>query len=431
MVRGEPDAPGRRRLFRGAAMAVAAFAASLLAVEGVARIVLGERFAPGIVTDVPMSACVVEDPRLGWRCRPNLRARVVGPSLECPVFRYSFATNRRGLRDADHPYERTEGTIRIACLGDSFAWGWGVDDGEAFPDRLEALLSPSVEVVSLGVPGYSTDQELLHFLEEGRRYRPDLVLLAYVLNDAEGNLLPVNYGLRKPVLARAEGGWRFALPGVGGSNSSPGGWKLWLSSRSALFQAVRAPVVSGEVSCGALRGVPREELARAFRETEYPVYSPREIDSRTRAVSDEASPTYALLARLRAACDEAGARLLAFTLPHLHDQYLQVPRLPSSAKAKAAIRSGVPFETDLTERLREAGSRIGFQTLSVDHALLDATRRGRNLNVGDGHLNSEGHAVVAEDLARKLRPILGEILKGSPLSRAPDQRGARTRSSTQ
>src|SRR5207244_3784662 len=45
-----------------------------------------------------------------------------------------------------------------------------------------------VEVVSAGVSGYGTASELLYFEREGKRYQPDLVVLAfYPGNDVKNN----------------------------------------------------------------------------------------------------------------------------------------------------------------------------------------------------------------------------------------------------
>jgi lysophospholipase L1-like esterase len=53
---------------------------------------------------------------------------------------------------------------RILVTGDSFAFGWGVREGESFPRRLEAMLRERfpgrrIEVVNAGIPGYSLYQQ--------------------------------------------------------------------------------------------------------------------------------------------------------------------------------------------------------------------------------------------------------------------------------
>ena len=48
--------------------------------------------------------------------------------------------NSNGHRDDDMPVAKPAGERRILVLGDSVTFGWGVDQGEDFPARLEALL---------------------------------------------------------------------------------------------------------------------------------------------------------------------------------------------------------------------------------------------------------------------------------------------------
>lgn len=73
-------------------------------------------------------------------------------------------------------------------LGDSYTFGWGVAEAEPYPQRAEALLRERglhAEVINAGVPGYNTEQEAFLLDELMPRYRPDMVVLGYVMNDAE------------------------------------------------------------------------------------------------------------------------------------------------------------------------------------------------------------------------------------------------------
>jgi len=71
-------------------------------------------------------------------------------------------------------------------LGDSLVWSGETRSGALYTEVLEdelATVSSPVEVVNAGVPGYTTWQEL-EFLERyGLDMEPDLVVLAFVLND--------------------------------------------------------------------------------------------------------------------------------------------------------------------------------------------------------------------------------------------------------
>lgn len=93
--------------------------------------------------------------------------------------------NALGFRDRDHALAKSPGTFRVAIIGDSIALGQGVRADEAFARVLEARLRRSgidAEVVLFAVTGYSTAQEF-SLLDTAFRYRPDLVVWAYALND--------------------------------------------------------------------------------------------------------------------------------------------------------------------------------------------------------------------------------------------------------
>lgn len=120
------------------------------------------------------------DPHLGWAHQPGQEG-----IFETKQFRTYVHINQKGLRDYEHSYERTSDTRRILVLGDSFAWGYGVEESQRFSQLLETSLG--VEVINAGVSGYSTDQELLWFRSEGIKYDTDLVILVFTGNDIGDN----------------------------------------------------------------------------------------------------------------------------------------------------------------------------------------------------------------------------------------------------
>src|SRR5215468_10348006 len=122
---------------------------------------------------------VAADPLIGHEHAPNRQARLMG---------VDFRTNSKGLRDREMSYERVPGKLRIAMLGDSLVVGWGVPFDDTFSKRIERLYAQAgvdAEVINLGVGNYNTVQEVQAFLTAGQRYRPDIVVLNYFVNDAE------------------------------------------------------------------------------------------------------------------------------------------------------------------------------------------------------------------------------------------------------
>ena len=120
------------------------------------------------------------DALLGWAHQPGQEG-----IFETPQFRTVVRINEKGLRDREHSYERQNDTERVLVLGDSFAWGYGVEESERFSQRLEDALD--IEVINAGVSGYSTDQELLWYRNEGIKYETDLVILVIAGNDVGDN----------------------------------------------------------------------------------------------------------------------------------------------------------------------------------------------------------------------------------------------------
>ncbi len=99
-------------------------------------------------------------------------------------------TNSFGMRGKETTEEKPAGVFRIAVLGDSWAFGWGVGDGEEFPAVLQSLQHAGqngdrVEVLNFSVSDYNTLQELAVLKRKALRFHPDLVLVAYNVNDVE------------------------------------------------------------------------------------------------------------------------------------------------------------------------------------------------------------------------------------------------------
>lgn len=79
---------------------------------------------------------------------------------------------------------------RLLVLGDSFVAGAGVSSlDERFPSVLADSLRTDLEVAIFATAGWGTDQELLAFVQKGKAWRPDLVVLAFCANNDISNNL--------------------------------------------------------------------------------------------------------------------------------------------------------------------------------------------------------------------------------------------------
>jgi lysophospholipase L1-like esterase len=112
--------------------------------------------------------------------------------------KWSYAINSSGFRGPEFS-DKGLGSKKIAYLGDSFTFGWGVEQHEVYPSYLEHELETApynlkINTFNFGVPGYNTTQEYYQLKSIVANYRPDMVILGFVLNDAE----PQMNVIRKP-----------------------------------------------------------------------------------------------------------------------------------------------------------------------------------------------------------------------------------------
>ncbi len=112
--------------------------------------------------------------------------------------------NSLGCRDREWRTEKAPGGRRIAFIGDSFAYGWGIEDvADRFTERLQARFDRdrpgAVEVMNVSKPGWGTDGQLPAIASMVDAYAADEIVLCYVPNDIE-RLIPVtpDFNPRQP-----------------------------------------------------------------------------------------------------------------------------------------------------------------------------------------------------------------------------------------
>lgn len=358
--------PAARRIVLVVA-SVVFLSVALLCVEIFARIALPYKnplrifVKPIVVENMQRSmAPVVEfDAELSYRLRPGIR----GGSLAATMFN----SNKDGMRRDGEIGSKPANGIRVMCVGDSCTFGFGVpfySKGGAAPDpahkpyavQLEDLLRASfpgrtVEVINVGVPGYSSSHGVTVIDRNLPKYDADIVTAMFFNND-------------------------IVDPGSSGRAAKPGGLQIALRKLSARSQFVTHLIEWSNRSNGRpkLQGfgsanTPLEDYVTNFD-------------------------------TMRALCAKRGAEFVVINpfnqnFPE-NDPWIPAHRITEFREAlKAYVRAAnLPF-LDIPE-LTEAGFPAN-----------------KDLFIERVHPNTDGHTIVAKRLHDLLKPIIVNRISAS------------------
>lgn len=103
----------------------------------------------------PLNGFHEGDPVLGWRGKRGIERRFRTTEFDVVV-----RHDEDGFREAS-PRRPRHAKRNLLVLGDSLAWGWGVEQGELFTDVLQRKLGSDTAVFNRAVNAYSTGQEYL------------------------------------------------------------------------------------------------------------------------------------------------------------------------------------------------------------------------------------------------------------------------------
>ena len=119
------------------------------------------------------------DPVLRYRHRPNSQAESQQSEGKPSIF---VTINSLGFRSPERPAAKPPGVFRVVCAGGSNVFGFGVDDSESWPARLEAELRArtgrEIEVWNAGTNAYVGAQMAIVLGEAVQKIDPDLAIIA-------------------------------------------------------------------------------------------------------------------------------------------------------------------------------------------------------------------------------------------------------------
>jgi hypothetical protein len=281
-----------------------------------------------------------------------------------------YRTNAQGLRD-DRTYnkEKSPGTTRILIVGDSFAQGVATNYAEIWPVVFEkelAKIGYKVDVIKAGVFGYDTRHEIIYLKRLLPNYRPDIVVLAFLLNDLFTN---------RPLTAHTS------------------------ASRTALQEAeqVRADLTAQKLDTLHLLTLAKKLLfkrdvlyTKIYLESQRGTY----FDPQSAALRRQLDITKELLLEGSTYAATNGSKFVVLSIP----QAFQVINTDKSIDVSLVDKELGPFA-------HKAGF-LWFSSLPVFLASYAQDQADLHYRL-DGHLNTIGNRLVGEFLAAKFAASFG------------------------
>ncbi|MDH4043799.1 MAG: SGNH/GDSL hydrolase family protein [Gemmatimonadota bacterium] len=396
-------------------LAVAVLLASLAVAEVALRLVF-----PGPQPEAASPGYFQHDTLLGWSKRPGAEAQI-----ETSEYSVRLQINGQGLRGPEYALEKPAGARRVLVLGDSFVEGYTVQAAETVTQVLESLLIQQtglpVEALNAGTAGYSTDQELLYYERDGRRFGADVTVLCVYVNDIWFNgrgsywrgykphfvLTDSGLSLRGvPVPVRDTLANPFEVEGGRGLVGMVRRTDAWLGMRSTGYRLLRttvrdSPALSGLSIRLGFGAVPGE-------------FRPWQVDAEG-DLQLAWTVTGELLTALRAHVERDGGRLLVFWIPSRPVVYPEDWRQTSR---KYAMGAGWNPEQDGVV-LKGICAARGLDCIIEPDAFrvkaAELAPLGRHLYFPrDGHWTADGHRLAAELIAARIAPYLNTDAESTP-----------------
>ena len=319
---------------------------------------------------------VVTHPELGVIPRPGQTGTVRLPG----IYTYRFSHDARGFRTTPASGDTT--APQVMLLGDSFAYGMGVDDDETVANALASGLAgrgTPAEVVNAARIGAGPGYALRLLRTRGRLWRPDVVAYLFYVNDY-GNLQHATY---------------FDVDSTGALTAvPPRDGPRQLKTRLSSIPGARTLQAHSHVA-GLVRRIAVSSLGDTGPE-------PSLYDLDTLSAPIAYSEPYrqwladAYLAALQAEVESRGARFLAFYLP-------------SAAEVAALRRTGEPTEDETA--FLDVLTRHGIDGLAFTAPLAARPEPIAALYYPEIHWRPLGHRVAAQAM---LDPIQAALCVRSP-----------------
>lgn len=305
------------------------------------------------------------DPDIGWINREGAEGED-NPPTGIPA--YKVRINSLGYRGREVPVSKPIGTRRIAFIGDSNTFGYGVQEPRRFSDILAGTAPAKTEILNLGVFGYGTDQEAIFLEKSVLRFTPDMVVLAVSAGDLSDVMSSVNAGAAKPFCRIIDG--KFTINNIPVPPSSPLLTNRSLESRTKVFLYRHSHLY-------------RLLLARVLALNKYMIDTVQEMDEK-----EGFGVMVEIIRGMGQVCSEGGIDFKVLLISH--GDWIEGMRRSGSA------RIGYYFQ------LKQALESAGIKVIDPTDAFVKWEGEPLFFKQDAVHLTAEGNRLIARELQEAL-----------------------------
>jgi lysophospholipase L1-like esterase len=341
-------------------------------------------------------------------------------------FNCNAKINSIGLRNDEIQVEGDPSIQRILCFGDSWTFGWGVEEQYSWPHQLQDFLnadtsSSKFEVINAGQGGQYTKTYKAYLKKAVPLLRPDIVLVGVLQIDDlaqihEGNFKSKENGMKGDVQG---GGWLDKIQGFFGNLLSSSFGNYILRAKENQNQSVDIKQgwrVSVERAITEFDDIQKMNFAMLSPETQqlfqsgdlnpgllqyYVAYPHRYIvfnnpeNPATKAALEEMTNDFV---EMKKVCDEYGAKLIFISMP------------TNNFTGHHVIRTPMDELNPYLETNNRIDSMYGSVANSVNIPFFELTTSFKALEdknnyfyTYDGHPNQSGYHEIAKNIAIQLK----------------------------
>jgi hypothetical protein len=307
------------------------------------------------------------DPELGFRFRPGVRDEYALRDLT-----FAYETDEHGFRNATSWPEEAE----IVVVGDSLAFGFGVEDADSWTRVVDEGLAEA-RVVNLALPGYGPEQYARAYESYGAELSPKLLIIG---------LFPTND-------VRDQGKFEEWL-----ALGAPGNYDVWRFEGGSQPDLLRRTYVYIWLKEAVKRGRQQYSNQRLELDDGPMNLTPSIIMDPVRSGWPD-EPRFASvvgsLERVQEIARTAGTRTLVLLFPCKEEVYLPSLGIETPEPVK-------PFAAVCRER--------GWEHLDLTPIYAERARLGERLFFEiDGHPNERGNRVAAEAVRNWIREEMPQL----------------------